>query len=121
MKRRLPGIGLLGALCLARPGLADPLDVWNARFSFTGVQAIAYGNGAFVAVGGAETLLVSPDGVTWTRYVSPPALNYEGIIFAGGQFVAYGYPSSTNSLGPRYILFSADGLSWTNVYQTSFQ
>ena len=99
--------------------LADALDVWhtNATFSPSG---IAYGNGKFVAVAGTS-LQISPDGTNWTQYISPPVLNYEGIVFGGGVFMAFGYPVSTNSSGPRYILQSYDGMHWTNVYETPAQ
>ena len=69
----------------------------NATFSASG---IAYGNGKFVAVTGTS-LQISPDGTNWTQYISPPVLNYEGIVFGGGVFMAFGYPVSTNSSVPR--------------------
>jgi hypothetical protein len=106
--------------CASEPAsvLADALDVWhtNATFSASG---IAFGNGRFVAVSGTS-LQVSPDGVTWTQYISPPVLYYEGIAFGGGVFMAFGYPVSTNSSGPRYILQSSDALNWVKVHETPF-
>jgi len=111
-------IAATALFCISNPTnvLADPLDVWhtNATFSASG---IAYGNGKFVAVSGTS-LQVSPDGVSWTQYISPPVLHYEGIAFGGGIFMAYGYPVSTNSSGPCYILQSSDGLTWSKVNET---
>lgn len=108
-------------LYILEPGniLADALDVWhtNATFSPSG---IAYGNGKFVAVAGSS-LQISPDGTNWTQYISPPVLNYEGIVFGGGLFMAFGIPVSTNSSVLRYILQSYDGMHWTNVYETPAQ
>ncbi len=122
LKRALGALAGL-FLTLAFQGIADPLDVWNIRSNSGGQggQSVAYGNGTFVALAGPGGLMVSPDGATWTQYVSPPVLSYEGIVFGGGLFVTYGHLPSTNSLGPQYILFSGDGLSWTNAHQTSFQ
>ncbi len=98
---------------------ADALDVWHTRANFS-ASGIAYGNGKFVAVSGT-LFQISPDGVVWTQYISPPVVYCEGIIFGGGMFMAYGYPISTNSAGPRYILQSFDGLAWTKVYETPSQ
>ena len=108
--------------CISEPAsvLADALDVWHTRANFS-ASGIAYGNGKFVAATVGTSLQVSPDGVTWTQYISPPVLYYEGIVFGGGVFMAYGYPVSTNSSGPRYILQSYDGLNWVKVYETPSQ
>ncbi len=78
--------------------------------SLTGV---AYGNGVFVAVGGASgksTILVSRDGQSWTR-VSYDAQSFlNGIAYDNGLFVAVGFDET--------ILTSPDGYSWTKVHGT---
>ncbi len=68
----------------------------------------AHGNGNFVAVGNHETILSSPDGLTWKvrrhrPFTAGDPLN--AVTFAAGTFVAVG--GSANQ-----ILTSKDGLTW---------
>ncbi len=116
---RVLALAMLFSIVEPRNILADALDDWQTNATFA-ASGIAYGNGEFVAVGGTS-LEISPDGTNWTQYISPPVLNYEGIVFGAGVFMAFGYPVTTNSSGPCYILQSYDGIHWTNVYQTPVQ
>ena len=68
---------------------------------------VIYADGQFVAVGAAQTILISSDGVTWnyrnTDERGTPDLNI--VIHGGGKFVA---------VGDKGIIFtSTDGLGWT--------
>jgi len=59
---------LLALLIFTEIGRADPLDGWTWRNPLpTGnnLDHIAYGNGLFVAVGSAYTIVTSADGVNW--------------------------------------------------------
>ncbi|AFV77252.1 hypothetical protein Theos_2262 (plasmid) [Thermus oshimai JL-2] len=49
---------------------------------------VTYGNGLFVAVGGA--ILTSSDGVTWTRQSSGTSNDLYAVTYGGGLFVAVG-------------------------------
>jgi hypothetical protein len=72
------------------------------------LNAVAYGNGFFVAVGGSEdgsTILTSRDGVSWTRQTSPTSNWLTGVTYENGLFVAVGAKGT--------ILTSPDGVSWT--------
>jgi hypothetical protein len=85
---------------------------WTPRNSgidspyFQNLQGITYGNGMFVAVGDWNTILTSPDGVTWTaRNVETPYSTLWGITYGNGTFVAVG------DLGTLFT--SPDGVTWT--------
>jgi hypothetical protein len=93
----------------ASPTLAqgDPLEVWHARASgvTTALNADAYGNGLFVAVGNQGTIVTSPSGVTWTRRTSGTTLTLNSMVFANGLFVVVGEGG--------VIRTSANGTTWT--------
>ena len=70
-------------------------------------NAVAYGNGIFVAVGNASVDLVSTDGGrSWASYPMP-ALNYGAIAYGNGLFVAI--PRDTGSV----CYTSPNGIDWT--------
>jgi hypothetical protein len=70
-----------------------------------GLNAIAYGNGLYVAVG-SGVIYTSNDAQTWTR--QNPSVNdwWEDVIFADGKFVA---------VGVSQIASSIEGVNWMNV------
>lgn len=70
-------------------------NIWNA---------IAYGNGKFVAVSNDKYISSSTNGVTWT---TPQNIGdfWQGITYGNGKFIAVG----TNG----YCTTSIDGVSWT--------
>src|SRR5687767_2960241 len=103
---------ILAALAGATFGIfttqaADPLEQWGQRTppgSGYGLNAIAFGNGVFVAVGGNGTTLVSSEGANWTN--SSPG-NYgelRNVHFLNGQFTVVG---NTNQM-----LRSSNGMDW---------
>ena len=81
-------------------------------------EAVAYGNGSFVAVGWncsfSREVFTSPDGVTWTqRNLNLPATNFQelrGITYGKNMFVAVGRAGSPDV---PLILTSPDGVTWT--------
>jgi len=125
-------VGDLGAILTSPDGA-----VWSRQVSGTtnALNALAYGNGGFVAVGTEDlglpapprpgatnstppippkpesVILTSGDGVTWTSQ-NPGVAALNGITYANGQFVAVGGfdPSTTNAA----ILTSPDGVNWTH-------
>src|SRR3989304_5471423 len=90
---------LLGGLISS--GSADSLDNWywiNPPTNYT-LNAVAYGNGTFVAVGdsntkaGHITILTSPDGVNWTEKAKDLGLIEEelgDVAYGNGTFVILG-------------------------------
>ena len=67
---------------------------------------IVYGNGIFVAVGSAGTLLTSPDGAAWTSRTLERTRHFTGIAYRNGTFVAVGHRGT--------LLTSPDGIAWTS-------
>src|SRR5579871_6393819 len=72
---------------------AHPLDLWYPQCTnFAGVpgfQNAAYGNGNFVAVGGAGSIAYSSNNAPWTR-ICPTSKTISDVTFGGGRFVAVG-------------------------------
>ena len=102
---------LIMFLCSANFSIADPLDNWHWRNPLpqgNTLEAIAYGNGTFVAVGDSGTILTSPDGVTWTIRSSGTSNSLYGVTYGNNTFVAVGYNGA--------ILTSPDGVSWTTRF-----
>jgi hypothetical protein len=54
------------------------------------LNAVAYGNGLFVAVGYGGTILTSPDGAGWTARTSGTSNALLGVAYGNGKFVAVG-------------------------------
>jgi len=83
---------------------------WTTVTSGTNVtlQAIAYGKRKFVAVAGSS-IHTSPDGVTWTKQVTPAIGTnpIQTLTFGDGRFMCI-----DNSLR---VLTSPDGVSWTHI------
>lgn len=97
---------------------------WLTRQSGTTnyLQAVAFGNDRFVAVGGSDTIwgllppahnviVTSPEGLAWqVRQAGIPYLT--GITFGKGQFVAPGW-GIDDAGSPFYGIFtSTDGVDW---------
>jgi PKD repeat protein len=75
------------------------------------LNAVAWGDGQFVAVGNSGTILSSPDGIEWTIQNSGTNDRLYGIIWSGSQFVTLGNPL-VSGRGDD-ILTSPDGVTWT--------
>lgn len=67
--------------------------------------AVAEGQGVYVVVGRAGTILTSTDVVTWTPRASGTKHDLERIVWTGTQFVAVGQRG--------VIVTSPDGINWT--------
>ncbi len=69
---------------------------------------IAFGGGTWVAVGGAgaNRILTSTDGRTWTARSAPGFANGSKLTYGAGRFVAAGSGNTA--------LTSTDGITWTN-------
>ena len=81
------------------------------------LNGITYGNGTFVAVGGAGTILASSDGIEWTSLALgsiSPFLN--GVTFGNNLFVAVsGARGGIAKPDPGMIVTSTDGIRWSSV------
>ena len=96
---------------------------FSPRASETGLEMyqVAYSDAGFVAIGksrpitGKAVVLVSPDGVAWTRSPADPAFSGVGlddIAGADGRFVLVGHVRSPY----RNVLWTSDdGRAWSQV------
>ena len=77
-------------------------------------ESVAYGNGTFVAIdittGNTQSVMTSPDGLTWTLQTTPSGKRFSTVIYGGGLFVAVG---SQNVVSTDQIMTSPDGITWT--------
>ena len=79
---------------------------------------VIYANNQLLAVGGGSTVALSPDGVTWSRYVLPniglSAPNVSDVAWTGINYVAVGayFDDDVSNVRPA-ILTSPDGIRWT--------
>ncbi len=87
--------------------VSGPGTTWTRRTSGTteSLYGVTYGNGMFVVVGRAGTILTSPNGVSWTRQTSGTGYALQGVTYGNGTFVAVGQGGT--------ILTSPDGVNWT--------
>src|SRR6266511_839974 len=91
-------------------------EVCRPPITNSSLSAVAYGNGMFVAVGDAGTVVTSPDGVTWTpqNSVSNAWLLGIDVSYGNGTFVAVGNSCSTEDpVCDGVIVMSIDGTNWT--------
>jgi hypothetical protein len=87
---------------------AHPLDLWGQRTApgsgYT-LNAVAFANGVFVAVGGSGTILISSDGANWTNSSPGNYGDLRNVHFLNGQFTVVGYNNQ--------MLRSSNGITWT--------
>ena len=79
--------------------------------------AVTYGNGLFVAVSNYATynsVMTSPDGITWTSRAGASALYWRGVIYGNGTFVAV----ANNGYGNRVMTRRCHTLEtyWESIY-----
>jgi hypothetical protein len=92
--------------------------------SMANIEAIAWGNNRFVAVGALGRIAYSADGVTWRAVADSSIWEYtnnrgltawasiNGIAWGNNRFVAVGSQGK--------MAYSADGISWTAVADSTF-
>src|SRR4051794_19459628 len=74
-----------------------------------GFQAIAYGNGKFVAGGHDSAFLAtSTDGINWSSQSTVGPEQIEGLAFGSGRFVAVGQYVGRDS----FVITSQNGTLW---------
>ncbi len=103
------GAGVYVATTSGSPGLvltsSDGI-AWTVTYANTsGLRAVAYANGKFVATGDLGAILTSTDGLAWTAQVSGTTASLQGIAFGAGKYVALGDGST--------VLTSTDAVTWT--------
>ena len=93
---------LVGDQSLAR---SSDLRSWELRPAPSAFSDVAFGQGAFVAVGDAGAVFRSSDGLDWVPQNSGTSVHLSDILYRAGLFVAVGDGGT--------ILTSPDGTSWT--------
>ncbi len=74
-------------------------------------MSITYGNGQFVAVGGAPSILTSPDGLNWTSRDAGTNWGLNAVAYGNSTFVAVGTWGAMYFFSSR-VLTSTDGRIW---------
>jgi len=85
----------------------------NSTFGNSTINAVAYGDGKFVAVGDGGKIAYSTDGENWTAAENTTftaAINC--VAWGGGKFLAAGANGR--------MAFSPDGITWTAVNNSTF-
>jgi uncharacterized protein YceK len=81
---------------------------WKAASGLFSANAIAYGNGRWIAVGDGSNIAYSDNGVNWTaveRRNNPVSGSYQGIAYGNGRWIAFGNTG---------LIYSDDnGVNWT--------
>lgn len=112
------GIAYLNSLWLAWSNAGALLSTstdgltWTPRTTpmSSGTNAVAFGAGLFVIVGGAGRVSTSPTGVTWTSRTSTTSNSLLSITYAASLFVAaFAQTANTFSMAQT----SPDGITWT--------
>lgn len=82
----------------------------------TGWPSIAYGNGKFVAVGGAQPTYYaaySLEGITWNITTLPKYIQPRSIAYGNGKFVVVEGHDSYSDI--HYAAYSSDGITWNTT------
>lgn len=82
-------------------------------------SGIAFGNGRFVAVGGAAAAY-SSDGISWTRSTLPANCEPWAVAFGNGIFVAPSYSTISFTDRRAVVMYSTNGASWSTAYIEGF-
>ncbi len=88
-----------------------------------GYRSVAYGNGAFAAVGGYgygdQLMASSPDAVTWKVAQKPKTTVYKSVFFGGGKFLAMSGDAAQVGDAKPVVAVSTDGATWTTAARIS--
>jgi hypothetical protein len=111
---RVVGVGRVGRRVVSTDGKTWAHDTTSSLAPTPEFNAITYGNGKFIAVGGWDRFVVatSADGVTWSeqQWGDSQWAHLHSVAWNGTLFLACG---SNNA--ERLIWRSSDGLTWENV------
>ncbi len=75
---------------------------------------VIFAGGKFVAVGINNTVLTSPDGITWATATFPTGISLTGVAHNGSRYVVSGYRFS-NTTQKGLAAYSENGVNWTTV------
>lgn len=96
------------AFVFMQPAYAQSMGrQWHLIYPTNTLQSVTFGDGRFVSVGLAGTILTSSDGTKWQSDESGTLVALNGVAYGNGQFVAVGDDGT--------ILTSTNGFYWTTV------
>jgi hypothetical protein len=115
MKSHLKLLSILSVIAYSfvGPGSANAQLQWTVVTpppTSNNLRSVTYGNGQYIAVGDAGTILTSPDGLIWTSQTSGITSRLWSVAYGNSLYVTVG--DSVGGSGT--ILTSANGVSWTN-------
>ncbi len=92
---------------------AASLGTWRAVASgaTADINAAAFGDGTFVAVGAAGLILTSVDGTHWTRRSAGITRDFNDVLFSGGRFIAV-CKAPDAGVGAKIFISTNNGVSW---------
>ncbi len=104
---------LLVWLVAGSPVHAGLLGRWNAvnSGSSADIEAVAFGNDTFVAVGGKGLILTSQDGVKWTKRSAGITRDFNDVTFSSGRFIAV-CKAPDSGVGAKIWISDNNGASW---------
>jgi hypothetical protein len=108
-------IALTAALCLlANQTPAQSLRHWELRYpgiTSDNLTSVAFAANKHVAVGWAGTVLVSNDGVNWSRQNLDAGVDFRGVNYLNDKFFAVGKGTDYQGV----IFTSVDGSDWVRL------
>ncbi|MCL4385688.1 MAG: hypothetical protein M1326_05175 [Cyanobacteria bacterium] len=112
------GIIILGFMCFLIFGefflkFAYIIHFNKNKLTNRDLERITYGNHKFVVVGDNGTILISTDGIHWTKDNSETTNNLKEITYGNNKFIAVGNNGT--------ILTSTDGIHWTKQNSGTFE
>jgi hypothetical protein len=99
----------------------NPVDIWLKRTPLpeeNDLEAIAYGNGLYVAVGDKGVILTSTNGTRWQSVRPETDMRLRFVAFGGGVFVAAGWGNSYYRT--NIALVSSNGTDWVPTPLSNF-
>lgn len=103
-------IGASGRKIFGRPVPGTFADLTLAGIA---VQDMAFNGYAYVGVLSNGTVLQSFNGNTWTRILTPKAVNLGAVIAVGTRFIAMGYADASNGNQTYIVTSDNHGITWT--------
>jgi len=114
----------LGDSSIVNPQNNTALPTFDSNYFF---QAVAFGNGIYVAVGRytsatgsyqTTSYATSTDGITWTTRTNMPSGYWIKVIYADGKFTALG--GYVSGWVMSKLATSTDGINWTETTTSGY-
>ena len=115
LPERIAGFAALVLIWIAAvaPVSGGLLGKWNAVSTGTNadLEAVAFGNNTFVAVGAKGLILTSQDGVKWTKRSAGITRDFNDVTYSSGRFIAV-CKAPDSGVGAKIWVSDNNGASW---------